>query len=221
MDKRILRSIGIAGVLLALSALIGTGLMWLTDRHSQPYIADNERAVLLRSLNAVFDPSRYDNDLISDVISSDDPAISTMVPATIYRARKAGQPAGVAMTVVAPQGYGGEIQMLVGIDSSGVITGVRVVKHHETPGLGDAIEAERSDWILGFNGKSLVQPDATGWKVKKDGGQIDQFTGATITPRAVVKAVHDSLVFFNAHREVLFNLASGTELHGTGGGQHE
>ena len=92
------------------------------------------------------------------------------------------------------QGYNGEISLWVGIDDRGTITGVRVIDHRETPGLGDPISLDVSDWVLGFNGKSLTSPANQFWKVKKDGGEFDQFTGATITPRAIVSAVHDTLL---------------------------
>ena len=82
--------------------------------------------------------------------------------------------------------------------------GVRVLSHQETPGLGDNIDMRRSDWILGFNGRSLIHPDESGWKVKRDGGIFDQFTSATITPRAVVKAVHNTLLFFQQYRDEIF-----------------
>ena len=108
------------------------------------------------------------------------------------------------LTAVAPEGYGGGIRLLVAINYDGTLAGVRVLSHHETPGLGDKIEAERSDWILQFEGLSLENPAPRNWRVKKDGGRFDQFTGATITPRAVVAAVYDALVYFEAHREALF-----------------
>jgi electron transport complex protein RnfG len=122
----------------------------------------------------------------------------------VYRARKAGKPVAVVLTVVAPNGYSGPIVLLVGIDYSGDITGVRVVKHRETPGLGDAIEIERSDWIERFTGKSRRNPGRAGWKVKRDGGEFDQLTGATITPRAVVAAVSGALEYFEHNRDNLF-----------------
>jgi electron transport complex protein RnfG len=108
---------------------------------------------------------------------------------------------------IAPDGYAGTIKLLVGINYDGSIAGVRVVSHKETPGLGDAIEAERSDWILGFNGHSLREPGEERWKVKKDGGIFDQFSGATITPRAIVAAVHNTLSYYQNNREALFAAA--------------
>lgn len=108
------------------------------------------------------------------------------------------------MIVTAPDGYNGDIRLLIGINAAGSILGVRVISHRETPGLGDPIEAEKSDWIHGFKQKSLKTPQSSGWAVKKDGGEFDQFTGATISPRAVVRAVHTTLLYFKANKQALF-----------------
>ena len=118
----------------------------------------------------------------------------------------ARRPVAVLMIVTASGGYNGDIRLLIGIDTDGRVLGVRVISHRETPGLGDPIELEKSDWILGFNQKSLRQPEPPGWAVKKDGGQFDQFTGATISPRAVVKAVHNTLKYFAENQQSLFEL---------------
>jgi len=126
---------------------------------------------------------------------------------TVYRARKGGREIAVVFTVVAPDGYSGAIRMLVGIRADGRLAGVRVVAHRETPGLGDKVEAHKSDWIRDFDNRSLRDPKADGWAVKKDGGVFDQFTGATITPRAVVAAVHSALRYYATHREAMFLVA--------------
>ena len=114
------------------------------------------------------------------------------------------------MIVTAPDGYNGDIRLLAAIDVTGTVLGVRVVSHRETPGLGDPIEVERSDWVLGFTGKSLLSPQGKSWAVKRDGGEFDQFTGATISPRAVVKAVHNTLLYFKTNQKSLFETASNT-----------
>ncbi len=106
---------------------------------------------------------------------------------------------------IAPNGYNGPIQLLIGVYANGHLAGVRVVKHRETPGLGDAVSITYSDWILGFNDKSLSNPEPGKWKVKRDGGIFDQFTGATITPRAVVNAVHNALLYFEKNQDTLFS----------------
>ncbi|MCW8831088.1 MAG: electron transport complex subunit RsxG, partial [Gammaproteobacteria bacterium] len=154
------------------------------------------------------------NDLLTDTIElAADPDLGTTEPSTAYRARKQDNNVAVVFSAIAPNGYNGSIHLLVGVYSDGALAGVRVVKHRETPGLGDGIEAKRSDWILGFNGKSLNNLSEKQWKVKRDGGEFDQFTGATITPRAVVKAVHAALLYFKANNKILFkkNTNSATE----------
>ncbi len=130
-------------------------------------------------------------------------------PQDAFLARFDGQASAVIVPAIAPEGYGGAITLLVGIRYDGTLTGVRVAgPHHETPGLGDKIELAQSDWILGFNGKSLNDPPKSGWKVKKDGGDFDEMTGATITPRAVVKAVYNSLEYFEHNKKHLFHQAT-------------
>lgn len=202
--------LGAAGTLAAF-AVAGAGLVALTADATRERIAANERAYLLRSLNDVVPASAYDNDLFNDTIEVVNPELlGTAEPVTAYRARRNGRPVAVILNVVAPDGYSGPIRLVVGIDADGAIRGVRVVSHRETPGLGDDIEAERSDWILAFDGKRLESLTPQGWGVRRDGGYFDQFTGATVTPRAVVKAVHNALIYFEAHRERLFEAGAGT-----------
>jgi electron transport complex protein RnfG len=115
-----------------------------------------------------------------------------------------GLPSAVLIEVVTNSGYNGIIRLLVAVRADGVVLGSRVIEHHETPGLGDKIEAHRSDWIDSFIDKSLNNVSSNGWRVKRDDGEFDQFTGATITPRAVVTAVHQTLLFVRNHNEMLF-----------------
>ena len=191
--------------LLALFAVAGTSLVALTHEATKERIAANERAALLRSLHSLIPPARHDNDLFTDITEVSDPELlGTPAPVTVYRARRGGEPVAAVLTPVAPDGYSGRIILLVAINHDGTLAGVRVVSHRETPGLGDAVEEERSDWIHSFAGKSLNNPSAKGWKVKRDGGIFDQFTGATVTPRAVVEAVYHALQYFNRHRDALF-----------------
>ena len=124
----------------------------------------------------------------------------------IYRGIRDHQVSAVAYRILA-NGYAGEIELILGVDSDGRILGVRVLSHAETPGLGDRIEASKSDWILGFNGRSLENTTSRQWHVKRDGGDFDQFTGATITPRGVVRAVHEGLDFFRQHRGELLAIS--------------
>lgn len=187
-------------------AIIGSGVVGITYDSTYEKIKRNEQMVLLRKLNTILSPAEYDNDLLEDQIELDkNTLLGTGEPSKAYLAFKNDKPVAVVLSPVAPNGYSGPIRMLVGIYYDGTVAGVRVIKHRETPGLGDAIESERSDWILGFNGKSLDNPATKKWKVKRDGGEFDQFTGATITPRAVVKAVHSALLYFQQHRKELFN----------------
>lgn len=203
----------VAGVLLALVTLLGTALLAGTQWHSAPYIAANERQTLLDSLSVVIPADSFDNDILADVTEVSDPELLGMAGTTrVYRARWRGADRAVAFRIVAPDGYSGDIELLMGVRADGVVSGVRVIGHRETPGLGDAIEARRSDWILGFAGRSRTDPGDADWGVKRDGGAFDQFTGATITPRAVVKAVHNGLKFFDRHRARLFKAETPTDL---------
>jgi electron transport complex protein RnfG len=199
------RPIALSAAFLFLFAVIGAGLVAFTFDSTAEKIADNERRALLKSLNELVPEQRYDNDIFSDVVYvRNSELLGTSQPVPVYRARKDGWPVAAVLAPVAPDGYSGSIRLLVAVNLDGTLAGVRVVQHRETPGLGDAIEAERSDWILGFSGRSLSDPVPERWKVKRDGGEFDQFTGATITPRAVVKAVKEALLYFQAHRHELF-----------------
>lgn len=198
----------IGALILGLFAVVGTGLVALTQAGTAERIAENERQALLDNLHQVVPQALYDNDIYTDSIEVVDPLLGSALPARIYRARMGNQPAAAVISAVAPNGYGGDIKLLVGIRYDGTLTGVRVISHKETPGLGDAIEAERSDWILGFVGLSLEKPEEKHWKVKKDGGVFDQFTGATITPRAVVEAVYNTLRYYQAHRDSVYDSTS-------------
>lgn len=194
------------GVLLGAFAVAGTALIAVTYINTAERIAEQEREFLLRSIQQLIPPSQFDNDIYNDVITVTDPKLlGSRDPVPVYRARKDGKPVAVVMEPVAPDGYGGAIKLLVAIAHDGTVLGVRVVNHQETPGLGDAIEIAKSKWVTEFNGRSLANLDDKQWHVKKDGGAFDQFTGATITPRAVVKAVHNGLKYYNQHRDTLFH----------------
>lgn len=201
LQKHILR----IGLMLALFAIGATSLVVLTEQLTHDKIIANERQALLNAINAVLAKHRYDNDILSDIIRLEaNEQLATSQATTAYRARKNNQPVAVIFTVIAPDGYSGKIKLLIGIDYNGQITGTRVIKQRETPGLGDKIDERKTDWILQFKGLSLTQPERTDWSVKKDGGVFDQFTGATITPRAVVKAIKQALLYFEQHKQHLF-----------------
>lgn len=193
------------GLLLALFAISATALVALTEKNTRQQIASNEREALLEAIKVLVPANKFDNRILQDTLTlPPTAAIGTTAPTTVYRARQNGQPSAAVFTVVAPDGYSGSIRMLVGVYYDGTLAGVRVITHKETPGLGDKIEAKRNEWILQFEGLSLDNPEKSEWKVKKDGGQFDQFTGATITPRAVVGAIRSALEYFEANRDKLF-----------------
>jgi len=195
----------ITAAILLLFALAGTAMVAYTYEHTRQQIAANERATLLRKLHRLIPPESHDNALLQDTLQVQNRTLlGTDEPVTVYRARMHGEPVALVIAAVAPDGYSGTIRLLVGINVDGSLSGVRVVTHRETPGLGDAIEEERSDWILGFTGKSLENPAVEKWAVKKDGGAFDQLTGATITPRAVVKAVRQALLYYRDQKDALF-----------------
>lgn len=199
------KQILISGFLLWLFAVMGTALVSYTQQQTQQLIAANERKVLLRNLYALLPADKLDNDIAQDVIEiPPSPLLGTRSVTPVYRARKDSEPVAAIFNAVAPDGYSGNIRLLVGVYDDGTLAGVRVVKHAETPGLGDAVEVRKSDWILGFNDKSLADPEPEMWKVKRDGGAFDQITGATITSRAVVNAVENTLEYYQLNKESLY-----------------
>ena len=195
---------------LGLVAVIGTTLLTGVSSLTADRIAAEERRVVQEQLGQIVPAARYDNDLLEDRFSFVD---ETYFPrgqqVTAYRARLAGRPVAVVLRFHAVNGYNGDIHLLAGIRADGALAGVRVVSHKETPGLGDGIEAKKSDWVLGFEGRSLGDPPIPGWAVQRDGGEFDQFTGATVTPRAVVEAVRLALEYFGKNRASLFETDKG------------
>jgi len=199
------RDILISGAFLWLFAVAGTTLVAFTEFTTAEAIVENERQVLLRNLYALLPADRLDNDIASDTLQLPAaPLLGTESISTAYRARLQGEPVAVIFNSVAPDGYNGKIHLLVGVNIDASLAGVRVIKHAETPGLGDAIEIRKSPWIRGFDGKSLNNPDAVGWRVKRDGGEFDQLTGATITPRAIVAAVRNTLLYYQHNADMIF-----------------
>jgi len=202
--NRILRSAAALGLV----AIVCTSALTAVDKLTAERIAEQERRVVLEQLGQIL-PQQYDNPLLDDRFSfRDEYYFPNNQEVVAYRARYQGSPQAVVLKFKAVNGYNGNIELLAGISADGTLLGVRVTSHKETPGLGDAIEAEKSDWILGFSDKSLGQPALARWTVERDGGAFDQFTGATITPRAVVEAVRDALAYFEANRDYVFDTAS-------------
>jgi electron transport complex protein RnfG len=186
-------------VSLGLVALFASTALASAYRATGPAITEAAQRATAASLAEVLPDGFADNDLLHDTVEI---AALDGRNITAYRARKDGAVQGVVFPV-SGKGYGGAIDITMGVDRDGHITGVRVIRHNETPGLGDKIEARRNPWIHGFTGKSLDDPAPARWGVKKDGGEFDQFAGATITPRGVVAAVHQGLELFAARREAL------------------
>lgn len=201
-----MRTMLISAALLGTFAVVGTGVVAYTFGITKHRIVENERQTIVKSLHALIRPEEHDNDLYADVIQVQDEALlGTAEPVNVYRARKDGKPVAAIINSVAPDGYSGTIKLLVAVRNDGTLAGVRVVNHRETPGLGDGIDIDRSDWIQGFAGKSLGNPGEQAWRVKRDGGVFDQLTGATISPRAVVKAVRNTLKYYAKHKKMIFN----------------
>ena len=193
--------LGYQGALLAVAALITSAALALASRATGPAIAAAEAHDLQQSLSQVL-PGRYDNDLLKDSVLLPGPDGEV----TVYRARRAGKVEAVVFQVVG-KGYAGRIVCMMGVDKDGHVLGVRVIKHAETPGLGDKIDPAKADWIHAFEGKFLGDPPAEKFAVKKDGGVFDQFAGATITPRAVVRAVKGGLELFSHEKARLLDEA--------------
>ena len=180
--------------LLGLFACVAAALLALGNAATEGAIAQRHAEDLAASIGQVVPAALRDNDLLTDTVE--------VLGTTVYRARVKGMLSGAAWRVTG-QGYGGEIGLIMAVDPKGEILGVRVLNHAETPGLGDKIEAAKDDWITRFTGRRLGDPSEAQWGVKKDGGLFDQFSGATITPRAVVAAVKGGLQFFAANREAI------------------
>ena len=187
--------IGYQPMLLSAVALLASAALAVASSSTSAAIAAAEAKDLRDSLSEVLPAGLADNDFLKDTVDLKNGEKTV----TIYRARKEGV-VKAALFKVAERGYAGDIQVLMAVDSDGRTLGVRVLKHSETPGLGDKIEVKKDTWVKSFDGKSLGDPAPEKWAVKKDGGIFDQFAGATITPRAVVKAVKGGMDFFTAHK---------------------
>jgi len=182
-------------------ALLVCSLLLLTNNITEQPIADRQREDLTQLMDQVLPSEVYDNQPLDQKYQQAFAGQSF----TFYRARRQGKVSAIIL-FTKTSGYSGDIAMLVAIKANGELSGVRVLSHTETPGLGDKIELAKDDWILGFSGLSLTQPDNTGWAVKKDGGQFDAFTGATITPRAVVKGVYETLQLFKENQSFFLEI---------------
>lgn len=190
--------------LLAVFGLGGSLILAITWNQTESVIAEQERNATLKRLAEILPDDLYDNDPLADAINiAPNDELRTTSNTLVWRAKKGQRYQAWVFNMVAEDGYAGPIRMLVSVHQDGTVLGVRIVQHKETPGLGDGIETKRSDWVLAFSGRSLNDPKPEQWNVKKDGGIFDQFTGATITPRAVVTAVKRVLEWSASHREQL------------------
>jgi electron transport complex protein RnfG len=189
--------------LLAIFAVVCTGLVGTVNLLTKDRIVIQEQQQLLTTLSGIISSERHNNDIYLDciVVNNDELTDNSQ---KAYLARLNDTPVAAAITTTAPDGYSGNIELLVAINYDGSVSGERTIKHQETPGLGDKIELTKSDWILSFTNKKIINDSDTRWAVAKDGGMFDQFTGATITPRAVVGAVENTVKYFNKNKQQLF-----------------
>ena len=201
-----------AAAQLALAGLIAAVLLAGTWALTRDRIVAAEHRSQMQALEIVLPADRYDNDLVADAVQVRAPAWLGRETATVHRARLRGQASALVLEATANDGYAGPIHLLVAIAADGRVLGVRVTAHQETPGLGDDIEAGRSDWITRFTGRALGDPPAAEWAVRRDGGRFDQFAGATVTPRAVVRAVKRCLAFAARHGDAIRAAAPGATL---------
>jgi len=190
---------------LLLFAVVSTALLAWTYDLTHETIARSIENEKMKLIAQIAPPATYDNDIMKDVAHlAADKLLGSTETAIVYRGRLNNQPSIAVLQAIAPDGYGGRINLILAIHHDGRISGVRVVSHRETPGLGDYIEVARNNWITGFNGASLENRKSGEWKVRKDGGTFDYRAGATITPRAIVKAIHKALQYYAQHRDELF-----------------
>jgi len=198
-------SVYIAALILAIFAILGSSLVSFTHLQTAERIKENQRQALLRQLHKLVPAERIDNDIALDNKQLSSFQYLGNESSLVYFGRKQGQIVAMVFEASTRSGYNGTIDTLVAVNVDGSIAGVRVTNHHETPGLGDKVEEQRSSWIHSFTDKSLSDPDINRWKVKRDGGVFDQFTGATITPRAVVETVKKTLIYYRDNRDQLLS----------------
>ncbi len=192
-------------LLLAAFAIICTGSVALVSELAQPKIKQQEQNALLKTLNQLIPAEQYDNDIVASCFTvTDTHLLGSTQPRQVFIAKKNNRPVALMLETTTMSGYGGQMNLLTGIYEDGQIAGVRVLHHSETPGLGDKVQTNKSDWIYAFNGRVYLETQKSRWDVKKNGGDFDAFTGATITPRAVIFAVKDTLIYFKNNKNTLF-----------------
>lgn len=179
-------------------ALVCSLIIFVTDVFSRDRIALNKQISAIRMIEAVM-PLLHDNNLYEDRLEV------TELSTTVYRARQGEQKTGLVFMPLSTNGYNGKIELAVGVSYDGVLTGVRVIEQRESDGLGDNIHQDKSDWINSFDQRSLLNTENKAWAVKNDGGDFDQLSGATISPRAVINAVKNILHYYDLNRNDLYN----------------
>ena len=201
-----LASIGLSGTVLALFAAITSVAIGWTYLGTKAQIDLEVRRAEARQLLEIFPPGTHDNDIVDDVfeVPAETALLGIRETRQAYRVRQGNKVIGVILPATARDGYSGDIRALIGVRLDGSVAGVRVVAHRETPGLGDKVDLRKSDWILDFNERSLTNPVLSGWNVEKEGGVFDQFTGATVTPRAVILATRRALEYATLNAATLF-----------------
>ena len=198
------QSISKNSLILGAFAAVTAALIALTFQGTKTRIAQEERKAASAALIDMIPKTRHNNDMLEDTLLlslSDSQALGFNAPVAANIAKQDGEPIAFVLPALAHDGYSGDIKIIVAVNLDGTLAGVRVINHKETPGLGDKIDLRKSEWIHSFDGLSLANPSIDKWKVKKDGGYFDQFTGATITPRAVVKRVKQTVELFNTQKE--------------------
>jgi len=204
--KRLAKASLRTAVQLLLFAIVGTGLLALTYELTREPILESEERAKMKLISQIAPAGTYDNEIIEDTIQlAQDELLGNRETLIGHRGYLRGDPAIVLLSAIAPDGYSGRIKLIIAIRQDGSLSGVRVVSHAETPGLGDYIDIAKNSWITIFNGQSLDNLKERDWQVKKDGGVFDSMAGATISPRAVVKAVHKALQYYEQHRSELFS----------------
>ncbi len=196
-------------LLIFVTGLLCLVILSLTRQFTEASIIRNDRAWFEAQLNVLVPAELHDNDLLNDHALIQAPAeLTSSQRVAVYRARLHGTPSAAVIHCIAADGYNGPIELLVAVDYAGQVLGVRILSHHETPGMGDAFAQPGSGWLDKFKGHSLTDPDTRGWNVRKDGGEFEQFTSATITPRAIIHAVQHTLDYYQRNRDTLFQVKS-------------
>jgi Na+-translocating ferredoxin:NAD+ oxidoreductase subunit G len=206
MTETIFKHASKTAITLITFALVFTALLAYVFNITKAPIEKSEAEARMALFSQIVPPNLHDNDMLKDTITlTPSELLGNTQPITANRARINNVPSAIILEAIAHDGYSGDIKLLIAIKYDGSIAGVRVLTHKETPGLGDYIDILKGNWIKLFDGESLSKTSEPQWKVKKDGGQFDYMAGATITPRAVVKAVHKALKYFEANKQLLFS----------------